>query len=278
MVCSPETDNPHKENAVKQQIIVDYLQVNIRSVEYLISDFKHKKVFTDTGFRPCKVDAEGLTSLKHEVLKRKDELKPITKSEFPIAVHRVARETNIRNGGTGLNVTVWKNTCDKIFDDIDASAEIGQTTTKARYRESKDIRNFVSMGVMNEAYALYKPPQMIGNYDATQFVVSLKNQELLITIKREYLNGSCDDGNLPLTNVEDSPLDFGIKWMMTANAIGHLGMDVFLVNDPHMDADAISLYEITGLTHRSDPKASGWLVFCKTRWGIPAFSSGTQRR
>jgi hypothetical protein len=183
----------------------------------------------------------------------------------------VARETNIRNGGTGLNVTVCKNTCDKIFEDIDTSAEIGQTTTKARYRESKDVRNFVSMAVMNEAYALDKPPQMIENYDATQLVVSLKNQELLITIKREHLNGSCDDGNLPLTNVEDSPLDFGIKWMMTANAIGHLGMDVFLVNDPHMDADAISLYEITGLTHRSDPKASGWLVFCKTRAGTATF-------
>jgi hypothetical protein len=209
----------HKENAVKQKIIADYLKVNIRRVEYLISDFKHKEVFTDTGCRPCNVDAEGLTSLKHQVLKQKDELKPMTKSEFLIAVHRVARDTNIRNGGTGLNVTVCKNTCDKIFEDIDASAEIGQTATKARYRESKDVRNFVSMAVMNEAYALDQPPQMIGNYDATQFV-SLKNQELLITIKREHLNGSCDDGNLSLTNVEDSPLDFGIKWMMTANAIG----------------------------------------------------------
>jgi hypothetical protein len=79
------------------------------------------------------------------------------------------------------------------------------------------------------------------------------------------LDGPCDDGDVPLTTVDDSSLDFGIKWMMTANAIRLLGIDVFLVNDENMEPDDLKAYQIIGSTHLSDPSASGWLCFCKTR-------------
>ena len=47
------------------------------------------------------------------------------------------------------------------------------------------------MAAMNEAFAKRKLPQMIGNYDATQFRLKEKNGEVLATIKE------VDD--LPLT-------------------------------------------------------------------------------
>ena len=127
------------------------------------------------------------------------------------------------------------------------------------------------MASMNQAYAADKPPQLIGNYDATQFIVSEKNQELLVTIKRENIDGTSNDGDVPLTNVEDSTLDFGVKWMMIANALGHLGEDVFLVNDPNMDAEDFNHYKILGLSHRNNPSSCGYLCFCKTRAGNTQF-------
>jgi len=41
------------------------------------------------------------------------------------------------------------------------------------------------MAVMNDAYAKFKAPQMIGNFDATQFIMSGSNEEMLVTVKKE---------------------------------------------------------------------------------------------
>jgi hypothetical protein len=68
-------------------------------------------------------------------------------------------------------------------------------------KESKDTRNMVSMAVMNQAKL--KAPQMIGNYDATQFILSGTCEELLVTIKED--NDNCKEG-APLSKVEDSKL------------------------------------------------------------------------
>jgi hypothetical protein len=91
----------------------------------------------------------------------------------------------------------------RIFKRIKATAENGQTMTNARHKEMKDIRNMVSMAVMNDAYAKFKAPQMIGNFDATQFIMSGSNEEMLVTVKKEQSNG---DECLPLTTVEESKL------------------------------------------------------------------------
>lgn len=256
---------------VSQREMAEYLQVNVNRIEKLVRDFKSGKSFSDAEGRPPKIDEEGKASLRQEILKRKDEKRPMTNSEFYLAANRVAQETDIRRDGNGLLVTVSKKTADKLLIELNASKEKGQTTTKARHRESRDIRNFISMATMNQAYASDKPPHMIGNYDATQFIVSVKNEELLITIKKEHLDGSRDDGDVPLTNVEDSALDFGVKWMMMGNALGHLGVSIFLVNDPNMDADDFHAYEILGLSHIVEPSAKGYLCFCKTRAGNAKF-------
>lgn len=260
-----------QREGITQRMMAEYLLVSVRRIEKLVSTAKHNGFFSDDICRPYKVDDEGLEYLRQKILRRKDELNPIHESEWYPMVDKAASETDVRRGGNGLNVSVSKRTAKKMLKDMNASIEKGQKTTKARHRESKDIRNFIGMAIMNEACAKDKPPQMIGNYDATQFVVSVKNEELLITIKREHLNGSVDDGNLPMTSVDDSALSFGIKWMMTANAIGHLGDDVFLVNDPNMNPEDFHAYQIKGLTHRNDPEKSGWICFCKTRAGNANF-------
>jgi hypothetical protein len=43
----------------------------------------------------------------------------------------------------------------------------------------------ISMAIMHEGLAKDLPPQMLGNFDATQFILTFKNNEMLITIKRK---------------------------------------------------------------------------------------------
>jgi hypothetical protein len=171
----------------------------------------------DQSHRPSKVDEIGKGKLREEILEKKDSLRPMTKSNFQQAVIAAVKETETRRGGNGESARVHSTTVASLLKEIGGTLDKGQTTTNAGYRESRDIRNFISMAVMNEAYATGKAKQMIGNYDSTQFIESEKSDELLLTIKREHLDGSSDDGSLPLTLVDDSALDFGVKWMMTAS-------------------------------------------------------------
>jgi len=41
------------------------------------------------------------------------------------------------------------------------------------------------VSIMNEAYAKFKRPQMIGNFDATQFIICGSNEKMFVTIKKE---------------------------------------------------------------------------------------------
>lgn len=255
-----------------QQTMANYLGVTPIRIEKLVHDVRHGKRLSDTGGRSSKLDDYGKDLLCAEIIRRRESGAPMTKSELYLEVNQAVSSMDIRLGGNGLTTSVHKQTADKILSSMHGTAEKGQVTTKARQRESQDIRNFVSMAAMNEAYGSNKPCQLIGNYDATQFVVTVKNQELLITIKKESSNDSDDDmEERPLTNVEDSTLDFGIKWFMIASASGHLGTDVFLVNNPNMTDDEFTSSQIRGLSHRSDPTAFGYLCFCKTRCGNQKF-------
>ncbi len=49
------------------------------------------------------------------------------------------------------------------------------------------------MAVMNETLGSNKPTQMIGNYDATTFIVSLWNGELLTMIRQKDDHESDDE-------------------------------------------------------------------------------------
>jgi len=123
-----------------------------------------------------------------------------------------------------LTSSIHPQTIKRILKDINASVECGQSMTNARHKEMKDLRNMVSMAIMNEAYAKFKPPQMIGNFDATQFIISGSNEEMFVTIKKETNDISeC----LPFTIVEDSKFSQAVKWMMLCYANGNLCDDIF---------------------------------------------------
>jgi len=55
--------------------------------------------------------------------------------------------------------------------------------------------------------------------------------------------------------------------MMLANANGNLSVDVFILSDLDMESEEFSFYQISDLSHSTDPKSFGYLCFTKTRAG-----------
>jgi hypothetical protein len=214
------------------------------------------------------VDEEGYAQLVDKIQNHKGTGgNPMTYVELTAIVNAVAHETAKRRGLSGLKRvanSLDRRTVDRILNDIPQFCiQPGQTTTKARQREAKDIRNFVTTGVMNECYAKDKPPHLLGNMDATQFGVQFVNNQLLVSIK-----GEKDD---PLTFAEDSTLGLFIKWIYLLNASGYTGESVFLLADDSMTEDECNIHRVIGLTNNSDASAIGYMCFCRTRAGNLAF-------
>jgi transposase len=256
-------------HGISQSKIAEYLDVNRNRITKLISKHNHGGNFSDTGGRSERIDEIGKENIAKTIINGKMNNKPVTSSESKELVKQEVVRFDIRRGSNGLCSTIHRDTAKKILNSIHASAERGQQMTNARCREKKDIRNMITMAVMNEAYATGKMPTMIGNFDATQFIISGKNEELLITIKNKYFEtDNIDDlDDDPLTICSETTLSQAVKWIMLANASGHLSDDVFLISDSDMDDYDFKAYQIKGLSHTTDPTASGWLCFTKTRVG-----------
>jgi hypothetical protein len=237
-----------------------YLDVNTTRIYKMIHHHKDGKRFSSESHRSCLLDNFSKMKLIEIVkngvatqhpLKVNAELKPL--------IVDLATETMLRRGGSGLNVTVSKDTFRRIIHDTKINLESGQTTTSARSREKSDFRNMVSMAAVNYAFAKDKSSHLIGNFDATQYVVSERNNELLTTIR--------NDKNDPLTLTENAGLDQAIKWFMLCNAAGIMGIDVFVIADSSMNEDEFKFYEVFGLSHSTMIGSKGYLYVSKTRCG-----------
>jgi hypothetical protein len=267
LIILAELNNP----AISNRKIAKYLGVNRTRIEKLVAKRKLGLKFSDTMGRPRRVDPIGEENISSTILSAKNDGKPLTVSETKIVIENEVVKSDQRRGLSGLTSSVHPQTMKQILRNVKATVEKGQSMTNARHKESKDIRNMVSMAVMNEAYAKFKAPQMIGNYDATQFILSGTCEELLVTIKEDNYNMYKQD--VPLSKVEDSKLCQAVKWMMLCNANGNLCNDVFLISDPSMKEDEFNCHQITGLSHNTDPSSTGWLCFCQTRVGNLKFFS-----
>jgi hypothetical protein len=255
--------NEMKHSGISRNKMAKYLNVNSRRIEKMVANKKMGAKFSDTGGRPMRVDSIGEQRIASSLISARSNHTPLTISETKALIENEVILSDQRHGESGLTSSIHPQTIKRILKDIKASVECGQSMTNARHKEMKDIRNMVSMAIMNEAYAKFKPPQMIGNFDATQFIISGTSEEMFVTIKNETNNNpDC----LPLTVVEDSKLSQAVKWMMLCNANGNLCDDVFLVSDPNMDGEDFDCHPIIGLSHNTDPSV-GWLCFSKTRAG-----------
>jgi hypothetical protein len=265
--------NPHQKLLIVEEVvkngqypskIAHYLGTSRRRIQKIVKQSRDGHFFQIGAGRPIKIDETGMEHIKYHINSAKINKNPIKEDTLIKLIHDGACITAENRGKHSVNVDISRTTAWRFAKAVKISKEQGQATTTARYREGKDIRNFLSMAAMNEAFSKNKLPQMIGNFDSTQFIISNKNKQLCITIK----NNNDDD---PVTNVEDANLDQAIKWFMICNANGNLGPDVFLVANPDMDKEEFTHTTILGLTHNVSPDAFGYLCMTKTRCGNPRF-------
>ena len=146
-------------NNVPIKTIADFLQISRRRIDKLFTQYKQGYRFFESTGRPSRIDDIGLESISEEISNAAETRNPLKKSQAVELVRNTVIESDIRRGSHGLNSSIGTTTIKKVLNEIDVSFEKGQTITNARDREKKDIRNMLSMAVMNEALAKDKPPQ-----------------------------------------------------------------------------------------------------------------------
>jgi hypothetical protein len=193
-----------------------------------------KKIKITSAGRPARVDPVGIATGFLTIINAKENNKHMKKSECKKMVVDLARQSDVRKGFSGLDFSISKTTVNSVYNATNITFEKGQVTTVPRDRETRDIRNFVGQVALNEALAKDLDPHMIANWDATSFGVDDDNIELLATVKEE--------GDKPLTLVENSKFEMGVKWFALMNANGNLGKDVFVIGNA---CDASNLFKAT---------------------------------
>ena len=106
-----------------------------------------------------------------------------------------------------------------------------QHKTKARRVTEADVRNVLSMHCLVNAFCQTLKPNMIGNFDVTQFVISQENADEGYYIKQERENDDEPEAP-PLTAESTGLLSFAVKYYHVNNAAGFCSNPVFVVADP----------------------------------------------
>lgn len=145
-----------------------------------------------------------------------------------------------------------------------------QIVSKARMEACSDPRMLYSVWIMMNSLTKSLPPQLIWNWDATQFIVGQSDRD-----KKVY-SVKLDDGSAnrtPLGLVGDESLDIAIKWMFMGSAAGAAAPLVFMAAVDGLNVEECKVFAIPGLTSTVDSNAVGYLCLCPTRAGNAAFFS-----
>ena len=95
---------------ITQHAIAKYLHVSDNRIYKLVKQGKSDNPFRHTSGRPPKVDDEGFKSVQDAVILRKTQNSPMEESEEFDAIIDAVAETDIRRGGSGLNVAFHNRT------------------------------------------------------------------------------------------------------------------------------------------------------------------------
>ena len=95
---------------------------------------------------------------------------------------RNAMEDSALHHGHPLSGVPSKKTLKKKADEIGLTFREGQTTTPARWKEGRDLRNMATMAALNAVWGNV-PADLLGNLDATTFQVDWKEASHLTKLK-----------------------------------------------------------------------------------------------
>jgi hypothetical protein len=247
---------------VSNAVLGSYLGISKQAVERIKAKFKGDQVPHDRPGRPPLLDNERVQELCDTIKQGQAEKKALTKPQTLDLIKNLAHDTALDKGRVPLkDCPADRKTVQKLYKHIKANVVKGQKTSPARGRESMDIRNFITMAAMNEAFGKGLPWHCIANMDATTFLLRFTSNDELVVLPS-------DD---PPTTTEAEPLDIFVKQMFLTSASGRLAPPLFIISDNSMDREAFDFHLVKGLNYSMQAgDGGGYIAFCQSRQGNSA--------
>jgi len=235
-----------------------------------VSQYKEEKsdgirrIRSSTPGRPSVLDSQSKVDVSEWVRDRRLAQNCVTKSQLEKKIKTEFLKTGERNGIGNASTTCCSKTFTRLYKKLNSKTVKPQKKTKARVKNESDLRNSYSMIAMVWAFAEFLDPNMVYNWDATQFVVERDGNDEVVVIKGE-------DDDTPATVVSAGETGVAIKYIHFHNSAGDVSSAVYLVADPSMGPDDVLTREVVGLGNGADLGCIGWLCFTKTRQANSAF-------
>jgi hypothetical protein len=251
----------HKDNLTYVELAQRY-QINASSLRnWYYRNFKpHKAMHSSVGKPSYFADTvkETIQDFVHKGFL--DKSAPFPNSLKEVVVDAINDKFTKENSGRTL-VSLNTPTYNKILKQSGITNVLPQTITQARRDAASDIRMTYSLYVMCLAFTANLPPQMIFNWDFTQFAITSPRTGSVVCCLEEDLKT-----NMAATaNIESDTAIF-MKWLFFANASGDAGPLVLSVAIDEMDPDEFEVIKVAGLTYKACMEY-GYIFFTKTRAG-----------
>ena len=210
------------------------------------------------------IDDESLSKVIH-TLSAPISTRP---EDFASSLHVAAQETKARQGVSILSAKSCSRRKIRIKVDNQLMMKNVEETPDTRQVAVYDIYNAISYAAMNHVLVPLCKPQLILNYDATQFrvgygtngCVSVVIPETEKNMKHKVMKRKDNKGITA----------YYIKYMCLISAFGFISEPVFLVADSNMSKEDIDVQEVMGLGVTSTV-TKGYVVFCQSRAGNASF-------
>jgi hypothetical protein len=208
--------------------------------------------------RPSLISSKQQEEIKSIVLDANKIKKSLNTGELKNLLIDKVKESAMERGGNGLGTSsnISHVSMRKYQRQLGLTIEKGQRTTEARRIASMDIRNFISMAVMNHVCGEGLSWHSIFNMDATQFILSFTNQSKLIGVQK-----SKD----PTTRTGEDNLNLMIKQYFLVSASGLVAPPLFIIGEKSLGDNEMILLKIRGLNFSYNGTSYGYIIFMPTR-------------
>ena len=238
---------------------------NIKTSTFMDWKSKHDKLkskgidsFHENKGRPTAIDKEGEEFVIEELKKAKKRKNTYSKVTFIALINDAAEKKQLRRNLAPAKFKLTNNTVHK-YKIIKAKEVIPQRKTIARIKAESDPRNALSMFSMCKAFTAQSEPEMVYNFDATQYKITSDAENETVV----YIKSSEDDA--PATVQSSGKLDHFIKLYHYHNAAGYAADPVFVISDDSMKADDLITARIPGLSNNTAFGSAGYLCITQTR-------------
>ena len=222
--------------------------------------------------RSCIIDDEEGSKFYDEVTAKNQNNDTIKYTDTKKLLLDYARATAVKKNKTCVS-NICTNTRTRFFTKLNINIKKAQSKTDARMKAEQDARNCISTIIMYSTITNFvKNPYLYINYDATQFSIVSKDDELVKCI----IPSGVRNNNEPTSTSKakkSQDLDFAIKWFCIMTAGGCIcNRLVFLISDSGMEKEDFNYFRVDELSvDCASNERYGYVCFTKTRCGNQAF-------